>query len=201
MMNYPNFFQDVPTIKLQDPLSAFLGTFKYGFVEFKYVDIVKSAGHSCPTVMGAYLSTLKALEALYSDEIPQRGNIAIELKDDSANGVTGVIASVITQITGATETTGFKGMNGNFARDNLMQFNADISAQITFKRLDTGKTVQVTYDPSSIKGDQKQQELMGKIMQQKATDDEKKEFGRLWQQRVEAISLAVDQVIKVEEVL
>ena len=42
---------------------------------------------------------------------------------------------------------------------------------------------------------------MGKIMQQKATDDEKKEFGRLWQQRVEAISLAVDQVIKVEEVL
>lgn len=201
MMNYPNFFQDVPTIKLQDPLSAFLGTFKYGFVEFKYVDIVKSAGHSCPTVMGAYLSTLKALEALYSDEIPQRGNIAIELKDDSANGVTGVIASVITQITGATETTGFKGMNGNFARDNLMQFNADISAPITFKRLDTGKTVQVTYDPSSIKGDPKQQELMGKIMQQKATDDEKKEFGRLWQQRVEAISLAVDQVIKVEEVL
>lgn len=201
MMNYPNFFQDVPTIKLQDPLSAFLGTFKYGFVEFKYVDIVKSAGHSCPTVMGAYLSTLKALEALYSDEIPQRGNIAIELKDDSANGVTGVIASVITQITGATETTGFKGMNGNFARDNLMQFNADISAPITFKRLDTGKIVQVTYDPSSIKGDQKQQELMGKIMQQKATDDEKKEFGRLWQQRVEAISLAVDQVIKVEEVL
>jgi formylmethanofuran dehydrogenase subunit E len=198
MMNYPNFFKNIPTIKLQDPLSAFLGTFEYGLVEFSYLDIVKSAGHSCPTVMGAYLSTLKALEALYIEELPQRGNIAIQLKEDSKEGVTGVIASVITQITGATELTGFKGMNGNFVRDNLMTFNANITTPITFKRLDTGKTVQITYNPSSIKGDPKQQELMGKIMQQKATDDEKKEFAKLWQKRVKDISLAVDDVIKIE---
>jgi formylmethanofuran dehydrogenase subunit E len=201
MMNYPNFFKNIPTIKLQDPLSAFLGTFEYGLVKFSYLDIVKSAGHSCPTVMGAYLSTLKALEALYIEELPQRGNIAIQLKEDSKEGVTGVIASVITQITGATEVTGFKGMNGNFSRNNLIQFNADISSPITFKRLDTGKIVEVTYNPSSIPTNPKQQELMGKIMQQKATDEEKKEFGQLWQQRVEAISVAVDNVVKVEEVL
>ena len=198
-MNYPDFFNDVPTIKLQDKLSAFLGTFELGLVEFSYPDIVKSAGHSCPTVMGAYLSTLKALEALYKNELPQRGNILVQLKEDSKEGVAGVIASVITQITGATEVTGFKGMNGNFTRTDLMQFNADISTPLTFKRLDSGKTVQVTYNPSSVPANPKQQELMGKIMQQKATDEEKKEFGKLWQQRVEAIFLAVDNVVSVKE--
>ena len=197
MMNYPNFFNDVPTIKLQDPLSAFLGAFKLGLVEFSYLDVVKSAGHSCPTVMGAYLSTLKALEALYPNELPQRGDIAVQLKEDSKEGVTGVIASVITQITGATELTGFKGINGNFSRVNLMEFNSNISTPITFKRLDTGKTVTVTYNPSSIPPHPKQQEIMGKIIQQKATNEEKKEFGRLWQERVEAIFRGVKDVVKI----
>ena len=198
-MNYPNFFNDVPTIKLQDPLSAFLGAFELGLVEFSYLDVVKSAGHSCPTVMGAYLSTLKALEALYPNELPQRGDIAVQLKEDSKEGVTGVIASVITQITGATELTGFKGINGNFSRVNLMEFNSNISTPITFKRLDTGKTVTVTYNPSSIPPHPKQQEIMGKIIQRKATNEEKKEFGRLWQERVEAIFRGVEGLVRVQK--
>jgi two-component sensor histidine kinase len=39
---------------------------------------------------------------------------------------------------------------------------------------------------------------MGKIMQQKANDEEKKEFGKIWQQRVEAIFLALDEVVTIE---
>ncbi|HHD80901.1 MAG TPA: hypothetical protein ENK99_04795 [Campylobacterales bacterium] len=78
-MTYPNFFNDTPTITLRDPLSNFLGTFEDGIIEFTYLDIVKSAGHSCPTVSGAYLSTLKALEALYPNEIPTRGGIEVFL--------------------------------------------------------------------------------------------------------------------------
>jgi len=198
-MNHPKFFDAIPSIKLQDSLSNFLGTLENGEVEFNYLDIVKSAGHSCPTVMGAYLSTLKALEALYPNELPQRGNISVQLKDDSKEGITGVIASVITQITGATESTGFKGINGNFSRINLIEFNADISVPLRFKRLDTGKMVEVVYNPSSIPSNPKQQELMGKIMQQKATDEEKKEFSKLWQKRVEAIFLALEDVILVKE--
>ena len=198
-MNYPSFFNDVPSIKLQDPLSAFLGTFELGLVEFSYLDIVKSAGHSCPTVMGAYLSTLKALEALYPNELPQRGNISVQLKDDSKEGITGVIASVITQITGATESTGFKGINGNFSRINLIEFNSNISVPLRFKRLDTEKTVELTYNPSSIPAKPRQQELMKKIMQNQASDEEKKEFSKLWQERVEAIFLALEDVIFLEE--
>ena len=197
MTNYPAFFNNLPTIKLQDPLSDFLGTFENGEVEFSYLDVVKSAGHSCPTVSGAYLTTLKGLEALYGDETPIRGNIAVSLKEDMKEGVTGVIANVITQITGATEDSGFKGLNGNFARNNLMAFNSDISAAVEFKRLDTNKTVTVSYDHSSIPGNPKMQELMGKLMQGTATPEEKKEFGQLWQSRVEAIFNSIDEVITV----
>jgi hypothetical protein len=197
-MNYPDFFNTIPTIKLQDPLSAFLGTFEAGLVEFSYLDVVKSAGHSCPTVAGAYLTTLKGIEALYKDEIPQRGGIAVSIKDDVANGVTGVIANVITQITGATEIFGFKGINGNFARNNLMKFNADIPSAVKFTRLDTNKSVEINYDPSSVGGDPKQQELMGKIMQGMATPEDKKEFGKLWQNRVKRIFETRDNLIQVK---
>jgi formylmethanofuran dehydrogenase subunit E len=194
-MNYPLFFNAIPSIKLQDPLSAFLGSLENGEVEFNYLDVVKSAGHSCPTVMGAYLTTLKGLEALYPNEMPVRGNISVEIQDDVANGVTGVIANVITQITGATSISGFKGINGNFARNNLMEFNANINSAVKFTRVDTKQSVEVNYDPSSVGGSPKQQELMGKIMQGKATPEDKKEFGELWQDRVRRISESIDDVI------
>ena len=196
-MNYPKFFENTPTIKLQDPLSDFLGTFEEGIVEFSYLDIVKSAGHSCPTVSGAYLCTVKALEALYRDETPIRGNIHVRFKSDPLEGVAGVIANVVTQITGATEHSGFKGLNGKFARNNLMEFSADISAQMEFKRLDTGKNVTVNYDPSSVGANPKMQELMGKLMQGVASSEEKKAFGELWQERVKAIFERANEVVRV----
>ena len=199
-MNYPSFFDNTPTITLKDPLSDFLGTFEEGVVQFSYLDIVKSAGHSCPTVSGAYLSTVKALEALYPNgERAIRGDIFVSFKSNPLEGVAGVIANVVSQITGATETSGFKGLNGKFARNNLMEFNADIATEMTFKRLDTGKSVAVSYDPSSVGGNPKMQELMGKVMQGVASAEEKKEFGELWQNRVEKIFNAVDSVIRVKE--
>jgi len=197
-MTYPNFFNNTPTITMKDPLSNFLGTFEEGIVQFSYLDIVKAAGHSCPTVSGAYLSTLKALEALYDDgSTPIRGNIYVSFKSNALEGVAGVIANVVSQITGATKESGFKGLNGKFARNNLMEFDAEINTEMTFKRLDTGKTVAVTYNPSSVGGNPKMQELMGKLMQGLASAEEKKEFGELWQNRVEAIFNNMDNVITV----
>lgn len=70
-MKYPKFFDEIQTIKLKDDLSATLGSFEEGLVEFSYLDIVKSAGHSCPTVAGAYLMTQVALKKLYKDELPK----------------------------------------------------------------------------------------------------------------------------------
>src|SRR5512134_3733305 len=107
-MNYPGFFDTVLRIALRDPLGAFLGTFAGGVVEYGYFDAVKLAGHSCPTAAGAYLMTAKALGALCADALPERGAIRVEFRDDLEAGVTGVIANVVSQITGATQRTGSK---------------------------------------------------------------------------------------------
>jgi len=194
-MNYPNFFNKIETIKLQDPLSAFLGTFENGIVEFTYLDIVKSAGHSCPTVAGAYLCTLNGLKALYKDELPKRGDIKLEFSESQTDGVAGVIASVITNITGATTDFGFKGIGGNFNRTNLMFFNQDIKSSVKFTRLDTNESVEVEYNPNSIPPQEKQQALMQKIMQKVASKEDKLEFGKAWQDRVRRIFENSDSVI------
>ena len=196
-MKYPDFFKNIETIKLQDSLSAFLGTFEDGIVEFSYLDVVKSAGHSCPTVAGAYLSTLYGLKALYGEEIPQRGNIRVDFKESQTEGVAGVIASVITNITGATTDFGFKGIGGNFNRANLMFFNQDIKSSVRFTRLDSNKSVDVVYNPNSIPPLEAQQPLMQKIMQGVATPSERKAFGEAWQDRVRRIFKNSDSLITI----
>ena len=71
-MNTPDFFNQVPTITMYDPLSKLLGAVDDGMITYSYVDAVKLAGHSCPTVAGAYLMALHGIKALYEDEIPVR---------------------------------------------------------------------------------------------------------------------------------
>jgi len=199
-MTYPQFFEKIPTIKLQDELASFLGAFDSGIIEFSYLDIVKSAGHSCPTVLGAYLMTLEGLKALYKDEIPKRGEIIVEFKESQTTGVAGVIGNVITNITGATTKNGFKGIAGKYDRNYLMKFDKDISgASVRFVRADTQKKVDVTYDPNSIFPDRNMSVLMQKSIQGTATNEERIEFGRLWQKRVEDISNNINQVINIKE--
>jgi len=77
-MNYPKFYDAVESIKVVDPLSNVLGAFEAGEYEFNYLDVVKSAGHSCPTVAGAYIITQAALNVLYPNERAVRGNIKVE---------------------------------------------------------------------------------------------------------------------------
>ena len=200
-MTYPQFFNNIPTIKLQDDLAGLLGAFEDGIIEFSYLDVVKSAGHSCPTVLGAYLVTLRGLNALYENETIKRGNILVQFKENQTTGVAGVIGSVITNITGSTTTNGFKGLAGKYDRNNLMSFEKDINnASVRFTRLDTSKSVDVFYNPSSVLPHSSMNSLMQKCIQGIASQEEKKEFGKLWQQRVEDISNSIDEVIKVIEV-
>lgn len=186
-MAFPKFFDEVPGITTFDPLALTLGTVEDGIIKFRYTQIVKSAGHSCPTVAGAYLMTLKALDALYPDSPAVRGEVKVEFKESLEEGVAGVIANVISNITGAIEKSGFKGLGGNFARHSLMKFNSDINSSARFTRIDTGKSVDVFYDPSVVPLLPRMQELMPIIMSQNASKEEIKEFGELWQERVKRI--------------
>ena len=197
-MTYPQFFNNIPTIKLQDDLAQLLGAFEDGLIEYSYLDSVKSAGHSCPTVLGAYLMTLKGLEALEENELPKRGEIIVEFKEAQNIAVAGVIGNVIMNITGATTTNGFKGLAGKYDRNHLMNFEKDINgASVRFTRLDTQKSVDVFYDASSVLPQPSMSMLMEKCVRGTASDDEKKEFGKVWQKRVEDISNNIEKVIKV----
>lgn len=196
-MKYPDFFNNIETIKLKDDLSNFLGAFEDGIVEFSYLDVVKSAGHSCPTVAGAYLMTREALKVLYKDSIPKRGEIVVEFKEDVEEGVAGVIANVISNITGATSTKGFKGIGGRFSRCDLMFFNCDIQSNVRFSTIDSKNIVDVYYHSSRIAPEENQGVLMEKITKGLASKEEIKEFGTLWQSRVKNIFLNVDKVIEI----
>lgn len=199
-MSYPKFFDAIETIKVKDPLSSALGAFDDGEYQFSYLDVVKSAGHSCPTVAGAYLITLEALKSLYPNERAVRGNIKVAFEEDEHDGVAGVIANVVSQITGATEKTGFKGLQGKFARHSLMSFREPINASARFTRIDTAKSVDVFYNPSSIQANPDMQRIMQKMQKSEATSDELKEFGVLWQDRVKRIFENRDKVVRVEQV-
>lgn len=196
-MNYPDFFDTVENIKLQDPLANILGAFERGEYEITYVEVVKAAGHSCPTVAGAYLMTQAALKALYPEGRAVRGNIEVAFAEDITDGVAGVIGNVVSQITGATDKSGFKGLGGKFARHSLMHFNADINASARFTRVDTKEQVDVIYNPSSIPADPQMQPLMQKMMQGAANPQEIALFGKLWQKRVEKIFDNKEHVVSV----
>ena len=197
-MTYPQFFNKIPTIKFQDDLACLLGAFEDGIIEYSYLDVVKSAGHSCPTVLGAYLMTLQGLKALHENEIPKRGNILVEFRENQTTGVAGVIASVITNITGSTTTNGFKGLAGKYDRNHLMSFEKDINgASVRFTRRDTQKNVDVFYNANSILPHANMNSLMQKCIQGSATNEEKVEFGKHWQKRDEDISNSIEEVIKV----
>ena len=192
-MNYPAFFDKVPAIQLQDQLSNFLGAFEEGKMEISYLDCVKLAGHSCPTVAGAYMMAVKGLEALYPDgELPQRGAVEISMRDGEADGVTGVTCNVISFIIGANGLSGFKGIGGNFARDNLVNYNVLMDGEVKLTRLATDESVILSYDPSIIPADPEMKSLMMKSLQCKSCVEENEEFGKLWQARVEKILLSRD---------
>jgi hypothetical protein len=140
-MQTPAFFDAVPVITVADPLAEALGAADGGLIEYHYLDAVKLAGHSCPTVAGAWLMTRAALARLYPGETPQRGAIRVELRQAVDEGVAGVIASVAGLVTGAANEGGFKGLAGRFARKGLLRFGVPMNGEIRFTRLDSGRSV------------------------------------------------------------
>jgi hypothetical protein len=188
-MSYPDFFDEVPTISLHDPLAEFLGAAQGGILQYGYPDVVRLAGHSCPTVASAYWSTCKALAALYPGAMPVRGSIRAEFRQDSTSGVTGVIANVVSMLTGATQETGFKGLAGQFDRRRLLFFGVDMPGELRFTRLDTGRAVYVAANLQHVQGSPRVSELMASCLEHTATPVEIAEFRRLWQERVRRILL------------
>ena len=186
-MAFPEFFARIPSVTLRDPLADLLGAADGGLIEYRFADAVKLAGHSCPTVAGAWLCTVRALRALYGDEIPERGNITVTLPDSLDSGVTGVIASIATLLTGAAGDGGFKGLGGRYGRRGLLGFGVAGIAGLAFTRRDTGASVDCVLRLNCVPADPRLGDLMPAVVQGYADAASRRLFGELWQDRVKRI--------------
>src|SRR3989338_9816075 len=188
-MSHPAFFDAVPKISLYDPLAEFLGATEDGVLQYSYFDAVRLAGHSCPTVASAYWMTYKALAFLYPDTMPERGDILVEFSQGGTSGVTGVIANVVSMLTGATADTGFKGIAGRFSRCDRLFFSAEMPGEIRFTRLDTDQAVTTAANLQRVPASPRMSPLIASCLANRATPEEAAEFRQLWQERGRSILL------------
>jgi hypothetical protein len=209
---FRDFILDIEPIRLRDPLAETLGVFKkkIAVLEYTFLDVVKLAGHACPTTAAAYLCCQKALLELCADEIPTRGEIAITVYGEPDEGVYGVVSQIFTLLTGAASATGFRGLGPKFKRKDLLKFNPqkiDPAAQcFKFQRLDNKKTVTVKLYPDKIpfsaEKAKRLQALMPKVIWEAARKDEYEEFQDLWMEKVRDMLVGkkdIDKWLKIEK--
>ena len=189
-MSFPAFFSAGPVIETVDPLAQLLGASDDGRIDYGYADVVRLAGHSCPTVAGAFLMARAALKTLYPDGPAERGQIEVSMPAPVDHGTTGVVAQVMTLLTGAAAENGFQGLAGRYARNGLLKFADDPGpGGVIFRRRDTGAAVAVELDASPVPGNPNQRELLGAIIHDVASDAQKREFADGWQERVQRMLL------------
>lgn len=184
---FPAFFDEVPSFVVHDPLAEFLGAAEGGLIEYRFADAVRLAGHSCPTVAGAWLMTTRALRRLYGDAVPERGGVDVAFAAPVDEGVTGVIASVATLLTGAAGNGGFKGLAGRFSRRERLAFDVAGIDDVRFTRRDIGASVCISLDLSPVAGDPQMGQLLPALLAGQATAAQARRFGELWQERVRRI--------------
>ncbi|MBF0109999.1 MAG: hypothetical protein HQL76_12565 [Magnetococcales bacterium] len=178
-------FPKTPAIRCHDPLAELLGAGTEPFT-YTFDDAVKLAGHACPTVAGAFLLVKKGLDLLYPDTLPQRGDIAITVPGRVDEGVTGPITQIFTLVTGAAAANGFKGLGSQFKRMDLLRFQPPATPlnPYIFERCSTGRQVRLIYSPQAFPPAPRMESLLPLILGQRASPEQRMEFGQLWRQRV-----------------
>ncbi|MFC6718835.1 FmdE family protein [Natrialbaceae archaeon GCM10025810] len=199
--NWTVDYDDIEPIRVRDPVAEALAVLEPGepFV-LTYEDVVTIAGHSCPTTAGAYRIAKAGLEALYPDDLPVRGDVAVTAggpRDDPAYGVT---SRVISYVTGAAGEDGFGGLAGGHGdRRDLLRFGAIGVDGIAyeFARTDTGESVRVTYRVEEVPTGGPATSNLPKLVDGTATEEERTAFAEDWHGRVRAI-LRGDRYVTVE---
>ncbi|KMQ49920.1 hypothetical protein CHISP_3134 [Chitinispirillum alkaliphilum] len=192
------FIKEVKPIRMKEPLAELLGAFEaFGCDEFEYrfEDLIKVAGHVCPTVSMAYLLCRYGLRELYNDKVPVRGDVSVLMPGKPDEGVLGVIGQVLSFITGASMDTGFKGISGHHKRKNLLRYSGKSEKGIQrfiFKRLSAEKQIEIIVFPHLLPTLSQSQEmriveLLEKNVWDGASSDEVLEFRKLWLQKVKNI--------------
>ena len=142
------------SIQIFEPFSDFLqGSEAEKNFSISLLDVVRFSGHACLAVTGAFLVARAAIKSLFPETgICIRGNVQIDLAGLATSGATGPVANVFGFITGAWAQSGFGGLQGRFARRDLLRFGSANAPTrgYRFTRLDTGQSIVVSYHPDRI---------------------------------------------------
>lgn len=184
---------DVEPIKIRDPAAEALTVLEPGhpFV-VTYRDVVKAAGHSCPTASGAYRITQRGLEALYPDDYPIRGEVAVLAAGPRDDPVYGVMSRIISYITGAAGDDGFGGLgDGVGDRRDLLRFDAFVPENegptFRFRRTDTEETITVTYHVGDVPDGGPAMGKLKSILDESASTKDRQAFAEAWHGRVQRV--------------
>src|SRR5690625_7731100 len=90
------------------------------------------------------------LEALYGDDMPQRGAVSVFMPSTESEGVTGVIAQVFTLVTGAAADNGLKGLAGQLRRAGILSYDQRALDGIRPLQNDSGRTDERGYDTIAV---------------------------------------------------
>ena len=211
---FDDYLADIEPIRLREPLAETLGAIrrKGAPIDYTFVEVVKLAGHACPTTASAYECCRAALKRLYPGQTPVRGDLEVTVYGAADDGVYGVIGQVFGFLTGAAPETGFKGLGTSFRRKDLLTYEEDSpdpeAMCFRFSRKDNGKSVlcRIVQEelPSLAPGTARRLgELMPKVLWEAAKKDEVYEFRRLWTDSVKLVfesAKTQNKWLKIEEV-
>ena len=189
--NWAIEYENVEPIRVRDPVAEALTVLDPGepFV-IDYANVVKTAGHSCPTASGAYRITQLGLDALYPNKHPVRGEIEVTAGGPKDDPTYGVMSRIVSYVTGAAEEDGFGGLAGGYGgRSELLHFD-DLEAEgptFVFTRTDTGRSVQVTYHVSDVPNAGPPTQYLPKLIEETATIEEREAFSETWHGRVRRV--------------
>jgi hypothetical protein len=184
---------DVEPIRIRDPVAEALVVLEPGdpFV-VTYEDVVKAAGHSCPTASGAYRIAQLGLNALYPDELPVRSEVEVFAAGPHDDATYGVMGRLVSYVTGAARDDGFGGLAGGHGnRQNMLTFDTfdpdSADPAFRFRRTDTDETVEVTYHVGDVPDGGSALANLQQIIDGTASEEERELFAEVWHGRVQAV--------------
>lgn len=189
-----DYINDPEPLIFKEPFLEILGQVD-AEVPYYYSEVVKLSGHSCGATAGAWVLVEKAMEALYGDETPVRGDIRITMPGPADQYYIGVFGEIFTYLTGAAPETGFPGSGfpENANRRNKMVYPDEETDNLfplvdyIFERTDTGKKVAVGYNLGMVQpgASDEMTEAQAALVDGTISDEDRATWTKWWNDRAE----------------
>jgi len=140
---WPDFYNQAPTIKIKDPMAVLVGSLPedQNTLIIHLTDIALYSGHVCPGIASGYMLTRKALQALYPEGVPERGQIRVAAMGPSD------LMDVASYITGARSFYGRDEINAyDLVVDTNLKPQQAGTYVIVFQRKDNGQAVKAVFN-------------------------------------------------------